>query len=327
VPSLRHRARSPHDTTKHHLSRALILAITPNPALDITYEIPRVRWHEASNRVESVARRAGGKGINVARVLHQLGEEAAVVCCLGGLTGAAARDELAASGLRDETVPIKGETRLTVFVVESSGEVTGLSEPGPTIERADWQALEERCETLLRTASVMTVSGSLPPGAPVDGLGRLVEMARAANVPGVIDSRDEWLRHGVQSAPAFVKVNEEELEGYMPGVPLLDAASDMRARGAGAVVVSRGAEGLVALSEQGTFEARPPERQRGNPTGAGDAATAAIAAGVKRGMAWPEVLVDAVAVSAAAVLHPLAGSFDEGAYQRLRGRVDIQKVA
>jgi 1-phosphofructokinase family hexose kinase len=327
VPRLRHRGGGPYDTAKHHLSRALILAVTPNPALDITYEISCVRWHEPSNRVESAARRAGGKGINVARVLHQLGEETAIVGYLGGMTGAVARDELAASGLRDETVPLEAETRLTVFVVEASGEVTGLSEPGAAIEPDDWRALEERCAALLSDASLMTVCGSLPPGAPVDGVGRLIETARAAGVPGIIDTRDEWLRHGVEGAPAIVKINEEELEGYMPGAPLLDAASDMRARGAGAVVVSRGAAGLVAVSEQGTFEARPPERQHGNPTGAGDAATAAIAAGLKRGMPWTEVLREAVAVAAASVLHPLAGSFDAAAYRRMRGRVDLKQLS
>jgi tagatose 6-phosphate kinase len=286
-----------------------------------------VRWGEASNRVQTVARRAGGKGINVARVLHQLGEEAAVVGCLGGLMGAAARKELAASGLRDETVTIDGETRLTVFVVESSGEVTGLSEPGPAIQPEDWQALEERCAELLSSARVMTVSGSLPPGAPVDGVGRLIEMARASGVPGIIDSRDEWLRQGVRGAPAIVKVNEEELEGYLPAVSLIEAASDMRAQGAGTVIVSRGEAGLVAVSEHGVLEARPPERVKGNPTGAGDATTAAIAAGLKRGMPWSDVLADAVALAAASVLHPLAGSFEAAAYGRMRGRVEVKRLA
>jgi tagatose 6-phosphate kinase len=81
------------------------------------------------------------------------------------------------------------------------------------------------------------------------------------------------------------------------------------------------------VSEQGIFEARPPERVQGNPTGAGDATTAAIAAGLKRAMPWAEVLAEAVAVAAASVVHPLAGSFDPAAYRRMRGRVEVQKVA
>ncbi len=304
----------------------MILAVSPNPALDVTYELPRVRWHEASNRVVSVARQAGGKGFNVARILRQLGEEAAVLGFLGGLPGAAAREDLAASGVRDETITIAGETRLTVFVVEESGEVTGLSEPGPEIERGDWDALERRCRELLGSANVLTLSGSLPPGAPEDGMRRLIELAHSAAVPAVLDTRDEFLRQGVEGGPAMVKVNEEELDSYAPGTPARDAAARVRARGVGAVVVSRGEKGVLALTEEGTFEAAPPERLTGNPTGAGDAATAALAAGLKRGATWPELLADAVALSAAAVLHPLAGSFDEAAYGQMRSQVIVRRV-
>ena len=303
----------------------MILAVTPNPALDVTYEIPRVRWHAASNRIRAVTRRAGGKGINVARVLHELGEDVAIAGLLGGLPGAAAREDMARSGLRDETVSIAGETRLTVFVVESSGEVTGLSEPGPQISRLEWKAMQDRCASLLTRASVMTLSGSLPPGAPADGLRRLIELAHDAGVPAILDSRDAALRHGVAGAPAVVKVNEEELEGYAGGAPLREAASRMRARGVGAVVVSRGVSGLVALTEEGNFAARPPRRLQGNPTGAGDAATAALAAGLKRGSRWPEMLAEAVALSAATVLHPLAGSFHADAYRQLRGHIAVEQ--
>jgi tagatose 6-phosphate kinase len=305
----------------------VILTVTPNAALDVTYELARLRLHEASNRVRSVARRAGGKGINVARVLHQLGEEAVVVGFLGGLPGAAAREDLGASGLRDETVSIAAETRLTVFVVEESGEVTGLSEPGPRVQEGEWRALERRCRELLGEAEVMALSGSLPPGAPPDGLRRLVDLARGAGVPAILDSREEWLRHGVEGAPAIVKVNREELEGYAPGLAPLDAAERVRSRGVGAVVVSRAEAGLLAVTADGALEARPPKRVVGNPTGAGDAATAALAAGVKRGTSWPELLAEAVAVSAAAVAHPLAGSFDEAVYRRVRGKVEVREWA
>jgi tagatose 6-phosphate kinase len=305
----------------------MILAVTPNPALDVTYEISRVRWREASNRVEAVARRAGGKGINVARVLHQLGEEVAVVAPLGGLPGEAVRADMAASALRDETITIAGETRLTVFVVEAKGAVTGLSEPGPKIAPSEWNALETRCRHLLAEASVMTLSGSLPPGAPPEGFRRLVELGHDAGVQAILDTRDLGLVRGVEGAPAVVKVNEEELEGYAPHTPLRDAATRMRERGAGAVVVSRGAAGLVALTGDGAYETRPPERLAGNPTGAGDAATAMLAAGLSHGRDWSELLADAGALSAAAVLHPLAGSFDPDAYRDIRARIRVSELA
>ncbi len=305
----------------------MILAVTPNPALDVTYEISRVRWREASNRVEAVARRAGGKGINVARVVHQLGEQVAVLAPLGGSPGEAVRADMAASALRDETITIAGETRLTVFVVEANGAVTGLSEPGPRITPDEWRALETRCEQLLGETGVMTLSGSLPPGAPPEGFRRLIALGRDAGVRAILDTRDAGLAHGVKEAPAVVKVNEEELEGYAPGMPLHEAAARIQAGGANAVVVSRGADGMVAFTEDRAYEARPPERLTGNPTGAGDAATAMLAAGLSRGNSWSELLADAVALSAAAVLHPLAGSFDADAYRDIRPRVQVSELS
>jgi len=91
--------------------------------------------------------------------------------------------------------------------------------------------------------------------------------------------------------------------------------------------VSRGAAGLVALTGENGYEARPPERLTGNPTGAGDAATAMLAAGLSRGNDRRELPVDAVALSAAAVLHPLAGSFDPAAYRDIRPRVQVSELS
>src|SRR3954471_20400543 len=84
-----------------------ILTVTLNFALDLTYGVDRVTWHGV-NRVASVAERAGGKGVNVARVLQALGHRALVAGLAGGRTGEAAREELGAAGLEDVLVPIGG---------------------------------------------------------------------------------------------------------------------------------------------------------------------------------------------------------------------------
>src|SRR5689334_4982267 len=97
----------------------MIATVTLNPALDITYELESIAWHEA-NRVGAVAQRAGGKGVNVARILHALGEETLVCCPLGGATGFALQVELDRDGLPYAVTPIAGETRRTVSVVDTS---------------------------------------------------------------------------------------------------------------------------------------------------------------------------------------------------------------
>ena len=104
------------------------------------------------------------------------------------------------------------------------------------------------------------------------------------------------------------------------------AAQALRAAGADAVVVSRGADGLLAVTREGVWRAAPAERLAGNPTGAGDAAVAALTAGLAEARSWPDRLADAVALSAAAVGVTLAGGFDEEIYRRHRPRVEVEPV-
>nr|WP_318036757.1 PfkB family carbohydrate kinase [Streptomyces chengmaiensis] len=100
----------------------------------------------------------------------------------------------------------------------------------------------------------------------------------------------------------------------------------MRTAGADAVVASLGPDGLLAVTPQGTWRARPSERLHGNPTGAGDAAVAALSLGLACADPWPRRLAEAVALSAAAVAPPLAGSFDPAVHHRLRTRVDLHPL-
>jgi tagatose 6-phosphate kinase len=101
----------------------------------------------------------------------------------------------------------------------------------------------------------------------------------------------------------------------------------LRRAGAEAVVVSLGADGMLALTPDGELMAKPPRRMTGNPTGAGDAAVAALSAGLARGASWPERLREAVALSAAAVSAPLAGDFDGPAYRELLARARAVPLA
>jgi tagatose 6-phosphate kinase len=303
----------------------VILTVTLNFSLDVTYTSPSVAWR-ATNRVSVVGRRAGGKGVNVARVLHALGRVAVVTGPAGGATGNSARAELKRSGLIDETVSVVDESRLTIIVVEPGGEVTGFSEPGPQVTAHEWARLLARFGELIGSAEAVVLSGSLPPGIPVDAYAQLTSIAARASVPVLLDAEGEALARGVAAGPQLVKINAAELEGYAPGADMLAGAARLRAAGAGAVVVSEGPAGLVGLTETGAWRATPPRVLGGNPTGAGDAAAAALAAGMADPGPWPERLSDAAALSAAAVSAPMAGSFDEPAYARLARDVAVREL-
>ncbi len=159
----------------------MILTVTLNTALDITYRVPGLRPH-ASHRVTEVTERPGGKGLNVARVLAALGHPVTVTGFAGGSTGATVRASLAGvPGVVDALVPVAGATRRTVAVVdERTGDTTQLNEPGPVVAPAEWNAFQEAYEGLLAGAAAVALCGSLPPGVPVGAYAGLVRTARAA---------------------------------------------------------------------------------------------------------------------------------------------------
>jgi tagatose 6-phosphate kinase len=172
----------------------------------------------------------------------------------------------------------------------------------------------------------VVLSGSVPGGLPDDAYALLCRMAAEADVTAVLDADDDALAHGLAGGPAIVKPNADELARIAPGRDPLAAAQCLRDAGAGAVVASRGAEGLIAVTADGCWSARPPEHVEGNPTGAGDAAVAALTAGLVTGAPWPQRLAAATAVSAAAVHSPLAGSFDEHAYRRYLTTITVEAL-
>ncbi|MFJ9456427.1 1-phosphofructokinase family hexose kinase [Kitasatospora sp. NPDC101447] len=304
----------------------MILTVTLNPAVDVTYRLDRVA-HHGSNRVDAVAERAGGKGVNVARVLAALGHDTVATGLAGGATGEALRADLATAGPRDEFVTVDGTTRRTVAVVEAAaGDATVYLEPGPVVSADEWAHFTARYRRLLRTAEAVVLSGSLPVGVPPDAYGTLVALAAEAGVPAVLDAQGPALRAGLAAGPALVKPNAAELVATAGPVTPLTGARMLRAAGARAVVVSLGPGGLLASTRDGDWRARPPQQVHGNPTGAGDSAVAALTLGLVAGTPWPDRLAQAVALSAATVLAPLAGSFDPADHRRLLPLVTVRPV-
>ncbi|WP_405671659.1 1-phosphofructokinase family hexose kinase [Streptomyces sp. NBC_01530] len=304
----------------------MILTVTLNTALDITYRLPALTPH-ASHRVTEVTERPGGKGLNVARVLAALGHEVTVTGFTGGATGRAVQEQLTAvPGLVDALIPVTGATRRTIAVVDArSGDTTQLNEPGPTITPAEWTAFQEAYEGLLAPASAVALCGSLPPGVPVGAYAGLIRTARSAGVPVLLDTSGEPLRRGIAARPDIVKPNTDELAELTGSHDPLRGAQDARRRGAHAVVASLGAKGLLAITPQGRWRAVPPTRIHGNPTGAGDSAVAGLLSGLELQLPWPERLSRAVALAAATVLAPVAGEFARAAYEELVGRVAVTR--
>lgn len=291
----------------------MILAVCLNPALDVTYSVSALR-PGTSHRVQAVRRRPGGKGVNVASVLTQQRVPALVTGPIGGSIGAELIAGLDDAGIAHRFSPIAAPTRQTVTIV-SDDDATVLNEPGPAVSDTEWEAFTAVFVDLLANAELVTLSGSLPAGMQDDAYGQLVAICRQGDVPVILDCDGPALTAALSAGPHIVKINQHEA-ATATGIPtdsmqgVVAATEALRAEGATAAVVTRGTDGVVAVTPSGRYAAHPVEAVTGNPTGAGDAFTAGLAASTAEGVGWPTRLRRASAWAAAAVAMPTAGLID-----------------
>jgi tagatose 6-phosphate kinase len=310
----------------------VIVAVALNPALDVTHRVDGVDW-AGMNRPAWVRAEPGGKGLNAARALRLLGADVLVVGLIGGSTGDAVRSALAGSGVASAFTDIAGDTRRTFAVVDTGrGDVALFNEPGPPVSVGEYARFRAAYREALAGCDAVVLSGSLPPGLAADAYAGLIRLAAKAGVPAVLDTSGDALRHGAAARPAVVKPNLAELEAAVGrAVPwsgadpaaVAEAAAELRAGGADAVVVSLAADGLLAVTGDGTWLAAPARAEAGNPTGAGDAVVAGLAHGLALGRPWPERLRQATALGAAAAAAPAAGDLSRADYDRALGGVRI----
>lgn len=284
-----------------------ILCVTTNPAIDITYTMDELR-PGTSHRVETGLSRAGGKGVNVARVLHQHDEPAIVIAPIGGPVRVLFVHDLDRSGIEHRLVEVEAPTRRTTAIVTPAG-TTNLNERGSAVTADDWQRVLEIVRAEAPAARVVVSSGSLPPETPVGLCAGVVEIAAAAGRPVIIDVGGEQLRAAMRAGATAVKPNRHELFDAMGGTDPLETARRLAAEGTGTVFASLDIEGMLAVLPDGrAWHAQLDQVLDGNPTGAGDAAVAALAQAIAEGATLEEQLARAAAWSSAAVLDPQAGS-------------------
>jgi len=307
-----------------------VVCVALNPALDITYVSERFAAGEA-NRVTRVYAQAGGKAVNVARLLRQAGHDVVVTGFAGGLVGDEIADHLDRWAVPHRLVRCAAGSRRTVSALSTAdGAATAYNESGPPVDAAEWERFASGFARLIHGAAGVVLSGSLPAGLPVDAYRVLAGRAADAGAPAFVDAHAAPLLAATAAKPALVKPNEHELAeaaGLAVPVPLpaaADAARQLLAGGAQSVAVSLGARGLLGVRPGMSLLAVPPV-QRGNPVGAGDAALAALVHGHLTGQPWPDRLRRAAAMSAAAVRQPVAGVVDADDVAELEALITVSE--
>jgi 1-phosphofructokinase family hexose kinase len=312
----------------------MLVCLAANPSVDKLFEIDRLVRGDI-HRPGGFVQTAGGKGLTVARAARALGADVRVAAILRGHAGKWIEEQLGAEGVRGTFVWCHGENRSSLSVADrETSSLTEFYEHGSIVPSATWAELLSEVDTLLVDASWLTISGSLPRGAPDDGYRDLVRDARASGVRVALDADGERLRLALDAGPEIVKVNQAEAADLL-GVPTsrrdeaLAAADKLRdlAGGRGhAGIVTRGADGVVVAAPDGTrYEGRLYVRHR-YPVGSGDAFLAGLVAALRRDADWPDALTLALGAATANAELPGAGRLDPVHAETLAAGADVRIV-
>ncbi len=287
----------------------MIYTLTLNPALDRTIRVKQLTFDDA-NRVISEERFAAGKGIDVSRVVIELGGSTMAFGFVGGYAGAELEDRLRLAGVPADFVHIGSETRTNVVIMDlETNSITALNAKGPHATRVEYEQLLKKLKEHKFRPGFFVLSGSAPPGVPTDVYYEIVGIAKNGNLKAVLDADGELLKRGIEAKPFLIKPNSHELRRLLgsevEGIEEVKrAGAKIRATGVENVLVSMGSDGAVLVCEEGSFLAKPPEVEAVSPVGAGDSLVAGFVLGLDTGLSFCESLRLGVAAGAACALTP-----------------------
>ena len=261
----------------------MIVTLTPNPSLDRTLAVDRL-LPGAVQRASSGWSEPSGKGVNVTLALRAHGFPTRAVLPVGGPDGTRLAAMLDEAGIEHVSVPIAGNIRSNVSILEPRGTVTKVNEPGPVLTPDEVEALLEAALKTAAQASWLVGSGSLPSGTPHDLYAQLVRRAHDIGIPVAIDSSGTPLLAALPACPDLIKPNAHELAeaAEMPVTTIgeaADAAQRLREMGARTVLASLGVDGALLIENDEILHAEVIVDNPQSAVGAGDALLSGFLAG------------------------------------------------
>ena len=309
----------------------MILTVTMNPSIDISYPLETLHL-DTVNRVDKVSKTAGGKGLNVTRVLAEIGDPVSATGLIGGSTGQFILDHLDQE-IGKEFFEIQGETRNCIAILHE-GQQTEILEKGPSVSEEEGQAFLDHYETLLPDVAVVAISGSLPAGLPLDYYSQLVERAKKAGKPVVLDCSGASLEKALVAPvqPTVIKPNNEELSqllGYEVTTDLDQLKEVLQSdlfKGIEWVIVSLGADGAFAKHGDVFYKVDIPKIEVVNPVGSGDSTVAGISAALSSGKDDAALLTHAMVLGMLNAQEKMTGHVNMAHYDDLYQNIIVKEV-
>lgn len=309
----------------------MILTVTLNAAIDKRYVVEEFNVGEV-NRVKECAYVPGGKGLNVSKPAAVAGAEVVATGFVGGHAGNYIEASLKDYHVKSAFYHLESESRSCINIWDEKNCVqTEFLEPGFTVTESEFQGFVEEFKELVKQADVVAMSGSVPKGLDGTAYQKLVKVVKDAGKKVILDTSGKLLEMGIEACPTMIKPNIDEIR-MLTGKEcneigeIIEAAKEIHARGVEVVAVSLGADGSLAVSDEGVFRAIVPRIDAVNTVGCGDSMIAGFALGFAEGLGIEETLRKASAISAAAALREETGYFVMEDMQRLYPQIKIEKM-
>lgn len=271
----------------------MITAVVLNPAVDKIYFVDNFKVGSIF-RVKEAISSAGGKGINVSRVVKLLGGEVLSIGFKGGHTGDWLVGQLKLLGVKTDFIEVEGESRTNNNIIDRlQGTETEVLETGPLISEQALQQFICVYEQALKKSEVIVCSGGLPAGIGNDIYSILISKAKKQGVKVILDSSGEVLKHGIDAKPYMIKPNLRELSKLvnrdLKEIPdVLEACRSIQRKGVEIVLASLGENGAILVNHEKAYRAYVPSIEVSNIIGCGDSMVAGFATAIEKGLGLEE---------------------------------------
>ena len=285
----------------------MIKTLTLNPALDKTIIVESFRLNQL-NRIKKVHKDAGGKGINVSKMLKNMGQQSTAAGFLGGAAGDFIKKEVENSGIKTEFIQTREETRTNTKMVDPiNNTFTDLNESGAHISAADIEELKTKLFADLKPDDILVLAGSVLAGVGEDIYFQLIEAAKERDIKTVLDADGPLFRAGIKAGPTLIKPNEHELslhfkEEFKDLKTMIRKAESLLDTGIQMIMLSLGKEGAVFITAEEKYKIEPLKLDVKSTVGAGDAMVAGLAYALENELNLEEMLNTAAAASSATLI-------------------------
>ncbi|QIM66393.1 1-phosphofructokinase [Mannheimia granulomatis] len=309
-----------------------IATVTLNPAFDLVGRLKRIEIGEV-NTVETLGLYPAGKGINVAKVLADLGLSLSITGFLGAENQGDFVNAFEQNKLKDEFYRIQGKTRINVKITETEADVTDLNFLGFEISTQDWQNFIAESAKWKDKFDLVAVCGSLPRGITPEQFASWLESLHQQGLKVVLDTSNAALTAGLKAHPWLVKPNRRELEVFVGKAlnsteEIIQAAQTLHSQGIENVIISMGEKGSLWLNSEGVLQAQPPRCENVVSTvGAGDSMVAGLIYGLSQGWNKEKTLRFASSTSALAVSQSNVGISDRNVLDQIFNDTQINVVS